>query len=118
MNYIGLNTQGKLTAVTETDHLVKSIKDILTTPVGSRVMRRSYGCNLFKYVGYPISPLIIAKLQTIISDALTTYETRVKFDKILVDAASVNTIQFGHITLSIEGTWTSSGAKENLDFQV
>jgi phage baseplate assembly protein W len=116
MNYIGLK-DGKLTTVTETDHLIKSIKDILTTPVGSRVMRRSYGCNLFSYVGYPITPLIVAKIQTIISDALTTYEKRVKFDKVLIDASS-SSIQFGKIALSIEGTWTSSGSKESLEIQV
>jgi hypothetical protein len=32
------------------DHLKQSIIDILTTPIGSRVMRRDYGSRLFELV--------------------------------------------------------------------
>ena len=37
------------------DHLKQSIIDILTTPIGSRVMRRNYGSRLFELVDKPIN---------------------------------------------------------------
>ena len=37
------------------EHLKQSIVDILTTPVGSRVMRREYGSNLFYLVDRPVN---------------------------------------------------------------
>ena len=43
---IGMNAKtGK--ALSGVDHLKQSIQDIVTTPLGSRVMRRDYGCGLF-----------------------------------------------------------------------
>lgn len=36
-----------------TDHLRQSISDILSTPVGSRVLVRDYGSNLFSLVDNP-----------------------------------------------------------------
>ena len=37
-------------------HLVQSIGDILTTPLGSRVLRRSYGSELPDLIDQPIEP--------------------------------------------------------------
>lgn len=37
------------------DHLKQSIIDILTTPVNSRIMRRSYGSRLLELVDKPIN---------------------------------------------------------------
>ena len=36
-------------------HLRQSIRDILTTPIGSRVMRWEYGSRLFRLVDAPLS---------------------------------------------------------------
>ncbi|MEW7978507.1 MAG: GPW/gp25 family protein [Candidatus Sedimenticola endophacoides] len=36
-------------------HLRQSIIDILTTPLGTRVMRRDYGSRLFELVDAPIN---------------------------------------------------------------
>ncbi|MCJ7475671.1 MAG: baseplate assembly protein W, partial [Wolbachia endosymbiont of Homalodisca vitripennis] len=41
-------------ALEEIDHLKQSIIDILTTPVNSRIMRRSYGSRLLELVDKPI----------------------------------------------------------------
>ena len=36
-------------------HLAQSIGDILTTPLGSRVMRRDYGSMLFELIDQPLN---------------------------------------------------------------
>ena len=41
-------------------HLKQSVNDILTTPIGSRVMRRDYGCGLVELLDSPIDASLIA----------------------------------------------------------
>ena len=47
--YQGMNRNTGL-GISDTEHISQSMRDILLTPVGSRVMRREYGSLLF---GYP-----------------------------------------------------------------
>ena len=46
----------KGTSLSEKEHLQQSVADILTTPIGSRVMRRDYGSNIPFLIDHPISP--------------------------------------------------------------
>lgn len=95
MSGMNMNT-GK--ALSGDEHLKQSIRDILTTPIGSRVMRRSYGSGIFGLTDQPINALLKAKLQVSIADALRRYEPRVRFTRIQVDQ-----IKDQHIELDIEG---------------
>ena len=47
----GMSTSGK--PISGLDHLRQSIADILTTPIGSRVMRRDYGSLLPGLIDQP-----------------------------------------------------------------
>jgi phage baseplate assembly protein W len=42
VRYLGMNSQTGL-SISEVEHIRQSVRDILVTPVGSRVMRREYG---------------------------------------------------------------------------
>lgn len=84
------------------DHLKQSIRDILTTPTGSRVMRRSYGCGIFGLLDQPIDALLKAKMQVFIAEALRKYEPRVRFTRVQVDK-----IEGQHIELDIEGYYVA-----------
>jgi phage baseplate assembly protein W len=51
---IGVNNRtGK--ALDGMEHLKQSVQDILTTPLGTRVMRREYGSRLFELIDAPIN---------------------------------------------------------------
>ena len=52
MSYIGMNSKSGRT-ITDMDHINQSIKDILTTPIGSRIERRNYGSLLFLLLDNP-----------------------------------------------------------------
>ncbi|EDJ4804012.1 baseplate assembly protein, partial [Salmonella enterica] len=43
--YMGMNRNTGL-AISDSEHIGQSMRDILLTPVGSRVMRREYGSLL------------------------------------------------------------------------
>lgn len=57
------------------EHLAQSIRDILTTPVGSRVMRREYGSRLLDLVDRP-APELQVDLMAETADALARWEPR------------------------------------------
>jgi Bacteriophage baseplate protein W len=84
--------------VDDITHLEQSIRDILTTPIGTRVMRRDYGSRIPALVDQPINQLLTGKMQAAIASALAKYEPRVSFSGIVVDS----TLE-GKINVSLHG---------------
>jgi phage baseplate assembly protein W len=65
-----------------TAHLIQSIGDILSTPVGSRVMRRDYGSLLPELVDAPANPLTRLAVFAATAIALAKWEPRLKLTKV------------------------------------
>lgn len=63
-------------------HVKQSIIDIITTPLGSRVMRRDYGSRVFEYVDAPTNAKYNADIYQAIAVALRRWEPRVAVKKI------------------------------------
>jgi phage baseplate assembly protein W len=82
------------------DHLKQSIVDILTTPIGSRVMRREYGSNLFYLVDRPINKEFVQQIYAAVAEALERWEPRLHLKKVVVDE-----VRDGRITLSLSGIY-------------
>lgn len=66
------------------DHLKQSIIDILTTPIGSRVMRRDYGSSLFRLIDRPVNKELFQQIYAAVAEALDNWEPRIKLEKIQV----------------------------------
>lgn len=81
-------------------HLRQSVRDILTTPIGSRVMRRTYGSRLFKLLDAPITPALLADIRAAVAGALAIWEPRLSV--IRVRAFEVSP---GEIDLDLEGEY-------------
>ncbi|MEO0444418.1 MAG: GPW/gp25 family protein [Pseudomonadota bacterium] len=93
----GMNAEtGK--ALAGIDHLKQSIRDILLTPIGSRVMRRSYGSRLLYLLDQPVNEVLIASIQSAVVEALTHYEPRLRLSRV-----AVNSLEQGVLNLAIEG---------------
>lgn len=69
-------------------HLRQSIRDILTTPLGSRVMRRNYGSRLFDLVDNPLNEQTLVEIFAATAEALIQWEPRIRVTR--VQARSVN----------------------------
>lgn len=69
MSSTGLNgeTGGILTGF---DHVRQSIRCILTTPIGSRVMRRDFGSELFELIDRPLTDQVILAIYAAVVMAL------------------------------------------------
>lgn len=65
-------------AIEGNEHLIQSIGDILSTPLGSRVMRRDYGSILFDLIDQPINAATTMLLRAATAIAILNFEPRVR----------------------------------------
>jgi uncharacterized protein len=96
MDGINTNTGKRLSGVA---HLRQSIRDILTTRIGTRVMRRDYGSRLPELVDNPMNELLKVELFAATAEALVKWEPRFRLDRVYIQSAS----DAGKIVLELEG---------------
>lgn len=65
-----------------TAHLAQSMADILSTPIGSRVMRREYGSALFELVDAPTNALTRSRIYAATATALARWEPRIRLTRV------------------------------------
>lgn len=63
-------------------HLRQSIADILTTPLGTRVMRRDYGSQLPELIDQPLNEATRTRLFGATATALQRWEPRLRLRRI------------------------------------
>lgn len=92
------------------DHLRQSLRDILTTPVGSRVMRRDYGSRLYELVDAPLNRDTIAQLYAATAEAIRRWEPRFKLSSVRIVSSEV-----GSVELDLTGTYLPDGNEVTID---
>ncbi|WP_438441576.1 GPW/gp25 family protein [Klebsiella aerogenes] len=83
--YYGMNS-GTGKAITDTEHLNQSVKDILITPQGSRVARREYGSLLSALIDQPQNPALRLQMMSAVYVALMRWEPRLTLDSINISS--------------------------------
>lgn len=94
------------------EHTVQSITVLLTTTIGSRVMRRSYGANSGRLLGEPMMPATILRWRTGIVTALELWEPRFRVLVAYLDSDldSAETARLGQLRgLVLEGEYRPRG---------
>jgi len=84
--------------ISDKNHLRQSIEDILTTPIGSRVMRRDYGSRLFDLLDQPITPALKVDIFAATIDALRAWEPRFIVQRVFVTFAGP-----GRLNIALKG---------------
>jgi len=85
-------------------HLVQSIADILTTPLGSRPMRRDYGSLLFELVDRPLNGATRLLCIMAVALAVARWEPRIAVKQVLLDGE----FAAGSAVLTVIGVRTDS----------
>ncbi len=93
------------------DHLMQSIEDILTTPLGSRLMRPEYGSSIRRFVDLPVSEGWKSAVQAEAARALKRWEPRLDLTRV-----QVLSVLNGRITFRLSGTY--KGDSELLEVTV
>ena len=89
-------------AITGLDHLMQSVADILTTPLGSRVMRRDYGSLVPFLVDQPDNPATQIRLTAAIAGALMKWEPRLDMSRLRITRDADRP---GYAELELTGAW-------------
>lgn len=93
--YVGLDAASGAPIAGE-DHLRQSIRDIITTPIGSRVMRRTYGSCVPFLIDAPMTPGLVAEIVASVAEALDAWEPRIVLKRVVVRA-----LEAGRFTLDL-----------------
>ncbi|MYA80801.1 MAG: hypothetical protein F4X39_09805 [Acidobacteriia bacterium] len=89
-------------------HLRQSVRDILTTPIGTRVMRREYGSRLFELLDAPLTPGTLTEIYAAAAEALARWEPRLRVDRIQAHEAGGSDAK-GHVSIDLEGVYLPGG---------
>lgn len=81
-------------------HLVQSIADILTTPIGTRVMRREYGSQLADLIDWPINNATRLQAYAATTIALMRWEPRIRLSRVQLTLGDIA----GQAILDIDGS--------------
>ena len=94
---------------TEQQSIQQSLQDIITTPIGSRVMRREYGSLIFELLDQPINDALVLKCYSAIYTAVSTWENRINISQITASGVDGTGLVF-----DIEGVYKTTGQEMNL----
>lgn len=93
------------TPLRDFEHVQQSIGVILTTPIGSRVMRREFGSELFDLIDRPMTARVILAIYAAAVMAIARWEPRYAVTGIRVLAADGG----GNLALEFNGTYFPRG---------
>jgi len=102
------------TSLSGSEHLQQSVDDIITTRIGTRLMRRTYGCNALNRLDRPFTPDTKLDMIADIAEALNTWETRLRIDSIDI-TFNFDPVSKPYAYIEIEGTNTDTGADADLE---
>ncbi len=87
------------------DHVQQSIRIILTTPIGSRVMRRDFGSDLPDLIDAKMIQRNVLAIYSATATAIHRWEPRFRIRGGRVDSADVS----GRLAIEIYGTYYPRG---------
>lgn len=102
--YQGMNRNTGF-GISDTEHISQSMRDIMLTPVGSRVMRREYGSLLSALIDMPQNPALRLQIMVACYSAIQKWEPRIR-----LTAISFETGDAGEMYVDITGMRTDTGA--------
>ncbi|MDE9466962.1 GPW/gp25 family protein [Xenorhabdus bovienii] len=112
MMYLGMNRQTGLELM-DLAHVRQSVSDILLTPVGSRIERRTYGSLLPELIDWPQNPALQLQVMAASYTAISRWEPRVTLTSITME-----TQKDGKMVVDITGTYHQSAKEFSLSIPV
>jgi phage baseplate assembly protein W len=97
-------------AIGNLEHIRQSITDILTTRIGTRVMRREYGSLLPELVDQPFNDATRLRVYAATAMALLRWEPRISLSRVQFSGVSLQ----GEVVLELEGAEVDSNQQHNL----
>jgi uncharacterized protein len=102
---IRMNARGEVALVTGNTDIQQSIRIILATRPGERVMRPSFGCKAHELLFEPINSGTASLLQEFVHEALNMWEPRIQVLRVTISVGGENeTVLFAEVEYQIKAT--------------
>jgi phage baseplate assembly protein W len=103
------------TSLTGLEHLRQSVGDILSTPIGSRVMRREYGSLVPELIDHPDNNTSQVRLFSAMASALLRWEPRFRLTRVGVQRDAERP---GYALIELHGSYHEGRRPAPLSLQV
>jgi len=103
--------QSTVVMVSEEEDVMQSLRILLGTRPGERVMQPGFGCNLDIMLFEPITTTLIAFVKELIQTAILYYEPRIELDSIHINTVEVHD---GLILIELNYSIRSTNSRFNL----
>lgn len=103
---------GTVELLSDEDDIQDSLRVLLCTRVGERIMQPSYGCNLDVIMFEPITESLITFVKDQVFTAIYFYEPRIEPNNVTIEA----TEEEGKVMITVEYTTRSTNSRNNLVF--
>lgn len=100
--------------ITGMNHLQQSITDILTTPLGTRLQRRTYGSLLPGLIDQPDNARTRLRCYAAIASALMNWEPRLRVTRVGMQSGAAP----GQATVTLEGEYLGSAMSMSVRIRV
>lgn len=97
-------------ALSGIEHVVQSLGVLLTTPIGSRVMRREYGSLVPDLIDQPDNGATRVRLVSAIAGAVMRWEPRVRISRVQLQRGD----EPGQATVLLSGTFLAPEGPQQL----
>lgn len=91
------------------DHVVQSVEVIVTTLIGMRVMRRTFGAALLRMLGENLSSETVMRATMAIAMALELWEPRFALKQVVIGENSPEAMRQGRLRMSLIGEYRPRG---------
>ncbi len=102
---------GEVEIVSGNEDIQQSLKILLSTRLGERVMREDYGCDLTDMLFEEVDQSLINALTTLVTDAILYYEPRIVMNRLDVSDSG---IEEGLLLISIDYTVSATNSRYNM----
>ena len=102
-------------AISGLEHLRQSVGDILSTPIGSRVMRREYGSLVPELIDHPDNNASQVRLFSAVASALLRWEPRFRLTRVGVQRDAERR---GYALIELHGSYHEGRRPAPLSLQV
>jgi len=94
---IGMNASTGA-SMTLLDHIRQSVRDILMTPLGTRIYRRGYGSEIPELIDQPLNGATVMRIYAAVAYRLALWEPRISLSSV-----SMNRDAAGAVSVVLQG---------------
>jgi phage baseplate assembly protein W len=101
----------KVSLVSDNDDIQESLKILLSTSPGERILVPDFGCDMGRFLFADLDQNVVNDIQSVVSNAILKYEPRIELEQIQVDQDTINP---GLIFININYIIRDTNSRENM----